>query len=125
MSIKLLVLKSGEDIVADVEPMTVSIEGENKVIGYYLTKPCVVRMKDHTPIRDHETDENKQKGAFSIRFYPWIPLAKEPVIPLTTEWVVTMVDPLDKLTKLYEEQILNYGQDNQTDSTGEQRETDQ
>ena len=106
MAIKLLVLKSGEDIVADVQEMVI----EERVIGYFLTKPCVVKMRDHTPIHDEETDENSQKNAYSIRFYPWVPLAKEPVIPLTMDWVVTMVEPIEKLTKLYEEQILNYGE---------------
>ena len=108
MTIKLLVLKSGEDVVADVQEMVV----EEKVVGYFLNKPCVVKMSNYTPIQDDETDEQKQKNAYQIRFYPWVPLAKEPVIPLTTEWVVTMVDPIDKLTKLYMEDILEYGKQN-------------
>ena len=125
MAIKLLVLKSGEDIVADVQEMVI----EERVIGYFLTKPCVVKMRDYTPIQDQETDENSQKNAYSIRFYPWVPLAKEPVIPLTMDWVVTMVEPIEKLTKLYEEQILNYGEQrtetDQDPSTDDESDSDQ
>ena len=80
MTVKLLLLKSGEDIIADVKEMVTGTEEDPKVIGYFLNKPCVVRMKDYTPIQDDETTEEKQKQAYQIKFYPWIPLAKEPVI---------------------------------------------
>ena len=125
MTVKLLLLKSGEDIIADVKEMVTGTEEDPKVIGYFLNKPCVVRMKDYTPIQDNETTEEKQKQAYQIKFYPWIPLAKEPVIPLTTEWVVTMVDPIDKLLNLYVEEILEYGQLDQSNSTSEQSDSDQ
>jgi DMSO/TMAO reductase YedYZ molybdopterin-dependent catalytic subunit len=125
MTVKLLLLKSGEDIIADVKEMVTGTEEDPKVIGYFLNKPCVVRMKDYTPIQDDETTEEKQKQAYQIKFYPWIPLAKEPVIPLTTEWVVTMVDPIDKLLNLYVEEILEYGQPDQSNSTSEQSDSDQ
>ena len=121
MSIKLLVLKSGEDVVADVQEMMV----EDKVVGYFLNKPCVVKMSNYTPIQDEETDENSQKNGFQVRFYPWVPLAKDPVIPLTLEWVVTMVEPMEKLTKLYVEQILNYGKTNQDPGTADESDSDQ
>ena len=121
MSIKLLVLKSGEDVVADVQEMMV----EDKVVGYFLNKPCVVKMSNYTPIQDEETDENSQKNGFQVRFYPWVPLAKDHVIPLTLEWVVTMVEPMEKLTKLYVEQILNYGQTNQDPGTDDESDSDQ
>jgi len=122
MTIKLLVLKSGEDVVADVQEMVV----EDKVVGYFLNKPCVVKMANYTPVEDEETTEQKQKNAYQIRFYPWVPLAKDPVIPLTMDWVVTMVDPIDKLTKLYIEDILEYGkQTDQNPSTDEQSSSDQ
>ncbi len=121
MSIKLLVLKSGEDVVADVQEMMV----EDKVVGYFLNKPCVVKMSNYTPIQDEETDENSQKNGFQVRFYPWVPLAKDPVIPLTLEWVVTMVEPMEKLTKVYVEQILNYGKTNQDPGTDDESDSDQ
>jgi len=122
MTIKLLVLKSGEDVVADVQEMVV----DEKVVGYFLNKPCVVKMSNYSKIEDEETTEEKKKNAFQVRFYPWVPLAKDPVVPLSFDWVVTMVDPIDKLTKLYLEDILEYGKENdQTLSTDEQSSSDQ
>ena len=42
MTIKVLVLKSGEDVIADVQEM---MSSEDQVIGYFLTKPCVVKIQ--------------------------------------------------------------------------------
>ena len=52
--------------------------------------------------------------------HPWVPLAKEKEIPLTSEWVVTMVTPIDKVLTMYKEQVLKNGQNNSTDSSDEQ-----
>ena len=120
MSVKLLVLKSGEDLIADVQEMVVN----EKVVGYFLTRPCTIRMRDHQEVVDEEVTEEKQKSQFQVKFYPWIPLAKESVIPLTLEWVVTMVEPVDNLTKMFKEQVLEYGQNNQSNSTDKQSDTD-
>ena len=44
MTIKVLVLKSGEDVIADVSEMLMG-EGEKRtVIGYRLDRPCVIKM---------------------------------------------------------------------------------
>ena len=42
MTIKLMLLKSGEDIISDVSEMCVGTEEDRQVIGYNLNKPCVV-----------------------------------------------------------------------------------
>ena len=39
MTVKILLLKSGEDVIADVKEM---VSPDKKVIGYFLDKPCVV-----------------------------------------------------------------------------------
>ncbi len=45
MTIKLLLLKSGEDIIADTTEMTVGEDEDRRVVGYFLNKPCVVKMR--------------------------------------------------------------------------------
>ena len=44
MTVKLILLKSGEDIIADITEMAVGEEENRRVIGYFLEKPCVVKM---------------------------------------------------------------------------------
>ena len=36
-----------------------------------------------------------------------MPLAKEKDIPLPTDWVVTIVTPLEKVEQMYKEDVLN------------------
>ena len=33
------------------------------------------------------------------------------------DWMITMVEPIDKLKEMYIEDIVEYGKDNQSDST--------
>ena len=60
------------------------------------------------------TEEAPDKG-MQISIYPWMPLSKDQTIPIVSDWVVTMVDPVDNLVNLYKEDIVNYG--NQSNST--------
>ena len=109
MTIKVLVLKSGEDVIADVQEM---MSSENQVMGYFLTKPCVVK------IQAKETSSD-----VSVRMHPWMPIAREQMIPLSTDWVVTMVTPVEKIQKMYEKQVLEDGKEtDQTTSSNEQSE---
>ena len=107
MTVKILLLKSGEDVISDVKEM---VSPDKKVIGYFLSKPCVVKLLPKTTGNKRET---------SISMYPWMPLSKEKEIPLPTDWVVTMVTPLEKVEKMYTEDVLNGETTDQTDSSGE------
>ena len=123
MSIKVLVLKSGEDVIADVREM---VSPDDKVIGYFLTKPCVVKLVNTNNLTEEETNsKSEKKSEFSVSMYPWAPLAREKSIPISTDWVVTMVTPNEKIYQMYEEDILQNGKEtDKTDSSDEQSETD-
>ena len=108
MTVKILLLKSGEDVVADVKE---KVSPDDKVIGYFLTKPCVIKLIPN-PI---ETEEGETKET-SISMFPWMPLAKEKDIPLPTDWVVTMVSPIEKVETMYREDILNGQTTDQVDN---------
>ena len=106
MTVKILLLKSGEDVIADVKEM---VSPDKKVIGYFLSKPCVIT------ILPKKVDGNKKETSLSM--HPWMPLAKEEQIPLPTDWVVTMVTPVEKVEKMYTEDVLNGKTTNQTNSS--------
>ena len=44
MTIKLAILRSGEDIIADMQEMVVG--DDKRVVGYFLTRPCGVTLKN-------------------------------------------------------------------------------
>ena len=112
MTIKLVLLKSGEDIIADVTEMAVGEEKEKSIVGYFLDKPCVIRMRDPNLIK--EEGPQKQSG-FQVSLFPWIPLSKDTRIPVPADWLITMVEPAYKLKEMYIEDIVKNG--NQSDST--------
>jgi len=100
MSVKLLVLKSYEDIIADVKEM---MSGE-KVISYLLTNPFVTRVND-----------GEDGTGSSVTYYPYVPLSKQKEIPIPCDWVVSIVEPLDEVKESYLEHV-----NGQTVGTGEQ-----
>ena len=127
MTVKLVLLKSGEDIVADVSEMVVGDEKDKenppRVIGYYLNRPCVVRMTDSRNLPEL-TKGNEQKQGYSVSLFPWMPLSKEEKIPIPADWMVTMVEPVTKLREMYiedvvtplKEELKKDGKDDKSDS---------
>ena len=57
MTIKILVLKSGEDVIADIKEMMTS---DNQVMGYILTKPCVVKLVSSATLTAEDDDSNTE-----------------------------------------------------------------
>ena len=112
MTVKLILLKSGEDIIADVTEMIVGEGEEKKVIGYFFDKACVVKLKEGQ-------EPTEKKSAFQVSMFPWMPLSADSHIPVPSDWVVTIVEPKEKLTNMYIEDVLKYGKDNQNSSSGE------
>jgi hypothetical protein len=108
MTIKLVLLKSGEDIISDLTEMVVGEEENRVVVGYFFKKPCIVKMR--TPSQNlltEETQGNIRKSNYEVSLFPWMPLSKEEVIPVTADWVVTLVEPVEKLKNMYIEDIIN------------------
>ena len=116
MTVKLVILKSGEDIVADIKEMVVGEGDDARVVGYFLTKPCGVSLNSKNIKVDDEKD------TYQLKLFPWCPLTKQEKIPISADWVVTIVDPIDKITEMYTKEVLEDGSessssDKQADSS--------
>tara|TARA_X000000368_G_C22572152_1_gene511269 strand:- start:77 stop:511 length:435 start_codon:yes stop_codon:yes gene_type:complete len=98
--VKIVVLKGGIQLISCVKNM--EIGGDNpdnpddkvRVIGYYLHSPCVIET--------YKTDS----GDLDASMHPWIPATKDRIVPITAEQVVTIVKPVDVMSKMYMEKIL-------------------
>jgi hypothetical protein len=117
MTIKFIVLKSGEQLISDIKEMAVGEEDDQKVVGYFLRRPCVVKIKNPGVV---DQQKRKTKAGFEVTLIPWLSLTEDEVIPIPSDWLVTMVEPVPQLTLMYTQDVLNYGQDDQSDSTDEQ-----
>ena len=119
MTVKLVMLKSGEDIIADVK----EIKSEQDVIGYFFHDPLIVKMysPEEPVVLSEENGVESEHGTtkeisskVGITFYPWVPLAAEKKIPCSADWVITIVEPVENLKKLYQEKINGRDKGNQS-----------
>ena len=98
MSIKLVLLKSGEQLISDAKELV----SEEKVRGYFLNQPQKVSV--NRPILLTE-DQSLEDVNVEITLSPWILLTSDKDIVVPTDWVVTVVEPLNSLVKMYQEKI--------------------
>ena len=49
-----------------------------------------------------------------------MPLTVDKVIPVPSDWVVTIVEPIARLTQMYIDDVMNYGKDDKDSVDGEQ-----
>tara|TARA_B100001564_G_C20011907_1_gene390606 strand:+ start:45 stop:395 length:351 start_codon:yes stop_codon:yes gene_type:complete len=103
MTVKLVMLKSGEDIVADVK----EIKSNEEVIGYYFHDPLIVKMyqPEEPKLLNEEGSTKKLSSKISISFYPWVPLSSDNKVPCSADWVITIVEPIENLKTLYEARL--------------------
>ena len=113
MTVKLVMLKSGEDVIADVK----EIKSNEEVIGYYFDNPLLVKMyeSENEPTVLNEGSTTKEYASkVGITFFPWVPLSKDTRIPCSADWVVTITEPLENLKKLYREKLDGRDKGNQS-----------
>ena len=102
MTVKLVMLKSGEDIIADVK----EIKSNEDVIGYYFNDPLIIKMYEpEEPTVLSEGTTNQYSSKINIVFYPWVPLSAEKSVPCSADWVITIIEPIENLKKLYQEKL--------------------
>jgi len=103
MSVKLLLLKSGEQVLADTKELRRKddVPMVDKVYGYLLTQPHKVSANKPLVLTEN-VDEQRN---VEITISPWILLTEDKVMTIPKEWVITIVNPIDSIVKMYQEKI--------------------
>ena len=113
MTVKLALLKSGEDVIADIQEMIL----DENVVGYFFVNPYTVKL-----LAKDERDTGKTPC--KLQLTPWMPLTNDKKIPVAPDWVITIVEPMPQLKKMYEDGVpKDGGQDDQSDSTDDDTST--
>ena len=101
MSVKLLLLKSGEQVLADTKELRRKddVPMVDKVYGYLLTQPHKVSANKPLVLTEI-VDEQRN---VEITLAPWILLTEDKVMTIPKEWVITIVNPIESIVKMYEE----------------------
>ena len=97
MSIKLLYLKSGEQIISDVKELI--RKDSNKVYGYVLHKPHEIVASKAVVLTEDVNDDRKVEVTLS----PWILLTEDKSMTIPQDWIITIVNPIESILKMYEE----------------------
>ncbi len=101
MSVKLLLLKSGDQILADAKELRRKddVPVTDKVYGYLLTQPHKVSANKPLVLTESIDEERNVE----ITISPWILLTEDKVVTVPREWVLTIVNPIESIVKMYEE----------------------
>ena len=98
MSVKLVLLKSGEQLISDAKELV----KDEVVHGYLLNNPHKVAAQNTLFL----TEENEAPDDnVEIVFSPWILLSSDDDIVVPKDWVVTIVEPLSSVTEMYREKV--------------------
>ena len=97
MSVQLALLKSNEEVIADIKEYR---DSEDRLVSYLFKDPFIVKVKtSQVLIEDRGTPKHE------VVYYKWMSLSKDDDIIVNKDWVVCISDPLDTIKKSYEERM--------------------
>ena len=95
MSVKLLLLKSGEEVITEVKEI---LDPNSKdPIGFHMHKPFRLDIVSN----DEDGIVINQTKGYQVSWFPWAPLSKERDFYLPGHHVLTAYDPLDSIAEQY------------------------
>ena len=91
-------LKSGEQLIAEAKEL---VNDEKEVKGYLLDKPH--KVVTNTPLL--LTEEQNNDNSVEVTLSPWILLSEDQEVVVQPDWVITVVQPLPSVIKMYKEKL--------------------
>ena len=98
MSIQLTLLKSGEEVIADIKE--IRQEGTDELVSYLFKDPYYVKIKTTEVLVEQET-----RPKHELAYYKWMTLSKDNEIIVNKDWVVCITNPIDSVKQNYEERM--------------------
>jgi hypothetical protein len=94
MSVKLFLLSTGERVIAKAQEV-VENEGQKRVLGYVFEQPHVVTYDDS------KVNTQEDGLMLDITMSPWQILSKTSQIPVTTNLISAIIEPIDSVVQMY------------------------
>ena len=104
MSIKLTLLKTGEQLISEMKELVP--EEQEQVHAYLLQNPHTVEIDE----KQFVTQEEKKNGDFGINvtLLPWIILSQDSQMIKPVDSVLTVVEPHESVTQLYLDKLKSF-----------------
>ena len=99
MSIKLTLLKTGEQLISEMKELVA--EGQELTNAYLLENPHTVEINEKQFITEEEKDNNRGDYGINVVLLPWIILSKDKKMIIPVDSVLTVVEPLESVTQMY------------------------
>ena len=106
MSIKITVLKTGEHIISDMKELMA--EGEENPHAYMLVNPHTYEINEKQFITEEERELEDGDYGINVSLLPWLILSKDSQMIIPVDSVLTVVEPVDALTKLYQDKLDSF-----------------
>ena len=97
MSVQLVLLKSGEEVIADVKELR---DDSDELLSYVFKNPYTIKIKTAQVLM-----EGKGSPKHEAVYYRWMSLSKDTDIIVNKDWIVCITDPIDTIKTSYEERL--------------------
>ena len=105
MSVKLILLKSGEKIISDDKEAV----DEGKTQAYVFNNPMLVKITDSYLLVEEGEERN---SGVNITLTPWIVFTEDEDIVVAPDYVVSIMEPVKDLKEMYLEKFNDSTQQN-------------
>ena len=113
MSVQLVLLKSGEEVIADVKRYS---DNSNNTVSYLFKNPYTIKIKTAQVLM-----EGKGSPKHEAVYYKWMSLSKDTDIIVNKDWIVCITDPIDTIKTSYEERLNGRRSRNDSDESSDRR----
>jgi len=97
MSIKLILLKTGETIITGIKELV----SDETVVGYLLINPHIVETKEKVVLT--ESESGKSNYEIDVVLTPWFILSKDKQFIVQKDYIATICDPIQSVETMYTE----------------------
>jgi len=95
MTVKLMLLKTGETIISDAK----EVVQEEQVRGYLLTQPHYVRTQEKTVLMESESGNGNYE--LDVILSPWMILSTDTEYVVTADYIATIAEPIPSVKDMY------------------------
>ena len=109
MSVQLALLKSGEEVIADIKEYRNS---NDELVSYLFKDPFSIKIKTSQVLIEGDSTPKHD-----VVYYRWMSLSKDTDIIVNKDWIVCITDPLDTIKQSYEEKMNGRRSDDSDESS--------
>ena len=94
MSVQIALLKSGEEVIADIKEFR---DSDDNLVSYLFSEPYCIKIQT----REVLVEANDAPSKHELIFYKWMGLSKDKDLVVNKDWIVCIADPHDSIIESY------------------------